>query len=105
MKKDTSTGFFSTNSQWLQPLLGTLLLMAVTFVWESLRSDPAFAGLPTIPRWLTIVAGTVGIALSAVFAFFTNTLAAQIYLGVLSALATVCTCLVAIQLIFPLIGN
>lgn len=96
-------GYFSSNSQWLHPLLGTLLLVISTFVYQSLRTfDSTFESLPSIPEWLTLTAVVVGLSTSAVFAFLTGTLSAKIYLWVIAALANAGFWFVVFRFIYSL---
>lgn len=72
---------YSDNSRWLQPLLGTLIMLLSTFAYEFMRrGDASFETLPTIPIWLTIATALVGFSTTVFFAFLTKTLSAKIFL-------------------------
>jgi len=110
MKNDSSKvpedeiGFYGMNSRWLQPLIASILILAVTYLLEFMKaSDPQFADLPSFPSWMPMAAAGVGLVMSGVFAIFTDTLAAKLYRWLLMGLMTAAFWIAIIKLAYTLL--
>lgn len=100
-EQQSEPGYFFRNSDWLIHLIGTLLMMLLTYGYESLKIvDPVFESIQSIPVGLVATVCVVGLSASAFYACRARTLSANIFLWAIVALANFGTWYMVIRFIY-----